>query len=328
MQALICHAFGPIEQLKIESISDPTPLSNEVVIDIAYASVNFPDVLMAQGLYQTKPPFPFSPGHEISGVVSQVGSAINHLKVGQRVYCFANYGGFAEKIAVDANLVLPLPEDIPLDIAASITLTYGTSLHALRNIAKLQVGETLLVLGASGGVGMAAIEIAKMIGAHVIACVSSAQKAQFCRDVGADHIINYEEEDLRVRVKEITNGQGCHVVYDPVGGRYSEIALRNLTWRGRYLVVGFASGEIPKIPLNLALLSERSIMGVFWGEWVKRNFKEHIACMQYITKQIQNGSLKPKVTECFSFQNSIQAMEHLASRNAMGKVVIEINKNL
>jgi NADPH:quinone reductase len=328
MQALICDSFGPINQLKIKEVSDPTPLPDQVVIDVAYAAVNFPDALVVQGLYQNKPPFPFSPGNEMSGVITALGSNIKDLKIGQRVFGYSSHGGFAQKLALDSHNVMPLPDSMSLAIGSAITLTYGTSLHALQNIAALKANETLLVLGASGGVGIAAVELAKIMGAKVIACVSTTEKAQFCKQMGADYTINYETEDLKARIKELTGDQGVQVVYDAVGGKHAETALRSLSWRGRFLVVGFASGEIPKIPLNLALLSERFIMGVFWGAWTRRNFQEHLQNMEKIGHWIKDGSLRPVITKTYPFEDSVQAIEHLASRKAMGKVVIEINANL
>ena len=326
MKALLCEAFGPIADLKIKEVADPTPAPQQVVIDVAYSSVNFPDALMVQGLYQTKPPFPFSPGHEISGIVSAVGSEVSHLKIGDRVFCAPSYGGFAEKIAVNAQLVIPLPGDISLEIGAAITLTYGTSFHALKNIAKVKALETVLILGASGGVGAAAIELSKVLGARVIACASSQEKLDFCRQLGSDELINYDTEDLKSKIKEFTQQKGCDVVYDPVGGKYAETALRGLGWRGRYLVVGFATGEIPKIPLNLALLSERNIMGVFWGDWVRRNPQEHVENMKYITQLISSKAINPVITKTFAFEDAAKAIEHLASRSAMGKVVVRIKE--
>ena len=328
MQALICNSFGPIHQLKIEEVPDPAPKPHQVVIDVAYAAVNFPDALVVQGLYQNKPPFPFSPGNEMSGVITALGTEVKHLHVGQRVFGYSSHGGFAQKIALDASNVMPLPDAMSLAIGSAITLTYGTSLHALQNIAKLQANETLLVLGASGGVGIAAVELAKIMGAQVIACVSTPEKGAFCKEMGADHVILYETEDMKSRIKDLTEGRGVNVVYDGVGGKHAEIALRSLSWRGRFLVVGFASGEIPKIPLNLALLSERNMMGVFWGEWTRRNFKEHLQNMDLISQWIKDGSLRPVITKTYPFEDAVQAIEHLASRSAMGKVVIEINANL
>ncbi len=328
MKAIICEKFGPIHDLKIKEVNIPQPKENEVLVDVAYAAVNFPDALMVQGLYQTKPPFPFSPGHEVSGIVRAVGTNVENLKVGDRIYCAPSYGGFAEQIIINSNLAIPLPDSISLKTAAALTLTYGTSWHALNNLAKLQKDETILILGASGGVGSAAIELAKHLGARVIACASSDEKLEVCKQLGADEVINYDKEDLKTRIRELTNQQGCNVVYDPVGGHYSEIALRSLSWRGRHLVVGFASGEIPKIPLNLALLSERHIIGVFWGDWVHRNPNNHIANMNYMMELIMQNKINPLITETFIFEDSVAAIEHLNSRKAVGKVVIQVNTQL
>jgi len=328
MKAIICEKFGPIHDLKIKEVNIPQPKENEVLVDVAYAAVNFPDALMVQGLYQTKPPFPFSPGHEVSGIVRAVGTNVENLKVGDRIYCAPSYGGFAEQIIINSNLAIPLPDSISLKTAAALTLTYGTSWHALNNLAKLQKDETILILGASGGVGSAAIELAKHLGARVIACASSDEKLEVCKQLGADEVINYDKEDLKARIRELTNQQGCNVVYDPVGGHYSEIALRSLSWRGRHLVVGFASGEIPKIPLNLALLSERHIIGVFWGDWVRRNPNDHIANMNYMMELIMQNKINPLITETFIFEDSVAAIEHLNSRKAVGKVVIQVNTQL
>ena len=328
MKAIICEKFGPIHDLKIKEVNIHQPKENEVLVDVAYAAVNFPDALMVQGLYQTKPPFPFSPGHEVSGIVSAIGTNVANLKIGDRIYCAPSYGGFAEQIIINSNLAIPLPDSISLKTAAALTLTYGTSWHALNNLAKLQKDETILILGASGGVGSAAIELAKHLGAKVIACASSDEKLEVCKQLGADEVINYDKEDLKARIRELTNQQGCNVVYDPVGGHYSEIALRSLSWRGRHLVVGFASGEIPKIPLNLALLSERHIIGVFWGDWVRRNPNDHIANMNYMMELIMQNKINPLITETFSFEDSVAAIEHLNSRKAVGKVVIQVNTQL
>jgi NADPH:quinone reductase len=328
MKALMCEKFGPIQDLKIREINLPTLQENEVLVDVAYAAVNFPDALMVQGLYQTKPPFPFSPGHEVSGIVRVIGSNVSHLKRGDRIFCAPSYGGFAEQIIIQSHQAIPLPESIHLKTAAALTLTYGTSWHALKNLAKLQKDEIVLVLGASGGVGSAAIELSKHLGAQVIACASSAEKLKVCKELGADHVINYEIEDLKTKIRELTQQKGCNVVYDPVGGKYAEIALRSLGWRGRHLVVGFASGEIPKIPLNLALLSERSIIGVFWGDWVRRNPDKHLESMNHMMELIMQKKINPLITETFQFADAVAAIEHLNSRKAIGKVVIEINGKL
>ena len=326
MKALVCNSFGPIDQLQIKEINDPTPTSGQVVIDVGYASVNFPDALIVQGLYQVKPPTPFTPGHELAGVVSKVGEGVKEFKIGDRVVATPGVGGFAEKVLVDQMKVLPLPTNMSMQQGASLTLTYGTSLHALKNCADLQPGQTILILGAAGGVGIAAIEIAKVMGAKVIAAASSQEKLDFCKKSGADFLINYESENLKEKIQEITGGKGIDVVYDAVGGKYSETALRALAWRGKFLVVGFAAGEIPKIPLNLALLSERSIIGVFWGEWVRRNSEGHRLNMELLSDWFKGQKINPPVCATFTLDKAKDAIEHLSSRQALGKVVVEINK--
>ena len=326
MKALVCNSFGPIDQLQIKEINDPTPASGQVVIDVGYASVNFPDALIVQGLYQVKPPTPFTPGHELAGVISKVGEGVKEFKIGDRVVATPGVGGFAEKVLVDEKKVLPLPTNMSMQQGASLTLTYGTSLHALKNCANLQPGQTILILGAAGGVGIAAIEIAKVMGATVIAAASSQEKLDFCKMSGADYIINYESENLKEKIQEITEGKGIDVVYDAVGGKYSEAALRALAWRGKFLVVGFAAGEIPKIPLNLALLSERSIIGVFWGEWVRRNPEGHRLNMELLSDWFKDQKISPPVCATFTLNKAKDAIEHLSSRQALGKVVVEVNK--
>lgn len=328
MKALVCEKFGPIDELNLRDFEVPNPDDNQVQINVAFASVNFPDSLIVQGLYQVKPNPPFIPGHELAGVVTKVGANVKNLKVGDRVVATPGIGGFAETVCVDAIKAFPLPGKMTMEQGASLTLTYGTSLHALQNCANLQKGETLLVLGASGGVGIAAIEIAKKIGAKVIAAASTKDKLEYCKEFGADDLINYEAENLKDRIQEITNGQGVNVVYDAVGGKYSEPALRSLAWRGRFLVVGFAAGEIPKIPLNLALLSERNIMGVYWGDWVRRNPQKHKENMELLSDWFAMGVIKPPVSSKYKFEQAKEAILHLASRKAKGKVVIEINSQI
>lgn len=328
MKALICESFGPIDQLKVLETPSPELSPGKVLIKISYAAVNFPDALIVQGLYQVKPPLPFSPGHEASGIVIGVGQGVTRFRSGDRVVFTPGFGAFAEEAICDENKVIPLPKNMSMKFGACLTLTYGTSFHALKNCAHLSNGETILILGASGGVGSAAIELAKVMGARVIAAASTDEKLQVCKNLGADELINYETEDLKTRLKEITNGQGVDVVYDAVGGKYTETALRSLGWRGRLLVVGFAAGEIPKIPLNLALLSERSIIGVFWGDWVRRNPQEHFESMQTLAGWFEQGKIKPLISETFSLDDAKDAIEHLASRKALGKVAIEINPEL
>lgn len=328
MKALVCESFGPIDQLKITDTQPPELSPGKVLIKISYAAVNFPDALIVQGLYQVKPPLPFSPGHEASGIVTGIGQGVTRFKVGDRVVFTPGFGAFAEEAICDENKVIPLPNNMSMKFGACLTLTYGTSFHALKNCAHLKSGETILILGASGGVGSAAIELAKVMGARVIAAASTDAKLQVCKELGADELINYETEDLKNRLKELTNGNGVDVVYDAVGGKYSEIALRALGWRGRLLVVGFAAGEIPKIPLNLALLSERSIIGVFWGDWVRRNPKEHYESMQTLATWFDQSKIKPLISETYLLKDAKEAIKHLASRKALGKVAIEINPEI
>jgi NADPH2:quinone reductase len=322
MKALMCHAFGPIADLRLEDVPTPTPGAAQVLIRVEAASVNFPDALIVQGLYQFKPPLPFSPGAELAGVVEAVGDDVKDLKPGDRVIASTMHGSFAQWCVADANRVLPLPAGMDFELGAAFVLTYGTSLHALQQCARLQAGETLLVLGAAGGVGLAAIEIAKAMGARVIAAASSAQKLALCKKVGADELINYDEEELRRRVDALTDGRGADVVYDPVGGSYSETALRATAWRGRFLVVGFAAGEIPKIPLNLALLRERAIIGVFWGDAMRRDPAQHLANMKLLSEWFAAGKVRPVISERVPLAGAADAITRMANRQVMGKVVV------
>jgi len=322
MKALMCRAFGPINTLRVEEVPSPVPGPGKVRIDVKAASINFPDALIVQGLYQFKPELPFSPGSELSGVVSAVGEGVTNAHVGDRVIAAVGHGAFAEECLADAAQLLPLPLGMDFELGASFVLTYGTSLHALQQVARLQAGETLLVLGAAGGVGLAAIEIAKIFGARVVAAASSAERLALCKQVGADETINYAEEDLRKRVDALTGGKGADVVYDPVGGKYSEMALRATAWRGRFLVVGFAAGEIPKIALNLALLKERAILGVFWGDAVRRDPGTHLANMKQLAAWFASGQVRPVISERIPLAEAGAAIMRLASRQAMGKLVV------
>lgn len=322
MKALMCHAFGPIDTLRVEEVAAPVPGPGQVLIDVKAAAINFPDALIVQGLYQAKPPLPFAPGAELAGVVAALGEGVQRLKVGDRVIAAVGHGAFAEDCVADAAQVMPLLPGMDFELGAAFVLTYGTSLHALRKIGALQAGETLLVLGAAGGVGLAAIEIAKALGARVIAAASSAEKLALCRKLGADETIDYSNEDLRKRVDALTGGKGADVVYDPVGGTLAEAALRATAWRGRYLVIGFASGEIPKLPLNLALLMERAILGVFWGAAVRRDPASHLANMQQLAQWFAEGKVRPVVSERVPLAGAAAAIERLARRQAMGKIVV------
>jgi len=326
MKALVCNTFGPIEDLKVEDVESPSAGPGQVVVAIKAAALNFPDALIVQGLYQVKPALPFSPGAEFSGVVKTVGEGVSHLKVGERVMALVPHGGLAEECAVDARGVIPLPDDMDYATGSALLLTYCTSLHALKDVAKLAAGETLLVLGASGGVGIAAIEIGKLMGARVIAAASSEEKLALCREHGADETIDYVRDDLRERVDALTEKRGVDVVYDAVGGAYSEAALRATSWGGRLLVVGFATGEIPRIPLNLALLKEREILGVYWGDWAKRNPKLQQAHLLQLLDWFRNQQIAPPVTEQLPLAGAVDALQRMAKRQVRGKVVVLVDK--
>ena len=325
MKAVLCKQFGPPESLVIEELPSPKAGAGEVVVRMRAASLNFPDVLIIQNKYQFKPPLPFSPGSELAGVVKEVGEGVAGHKPGDRVIAFTTYGAFAEEVKVDAGRLVPIPEGMDFNSAAAFLLTYGTSDHALRDRGQLRAGETLLVLGAAGGVGLAAIEIGKALGAHVIACASSADKLEVCKQHGADETINYATEDMRERIKELTGGRGVDVVYDPVGGPYTEPALRSTAWRGRLLVIGFAAGDIPKIPLNLPLLKGCSIMGVFWGDFARREPKAFAASIGQLGAWFRAGKLKPHVSQTFPREQAVEALKLMAGRKVKGKVVLTAN---
>ncbi|WP_334041353.1 NADPH:quinone oxidoreductase family protein [Burkholderia ambifaria] len=322
MKALMCTAFGPIDRLRIDDVAIPEPAAGQVRIRVKAASLNFPDALIVQGLYQVKPALPFSPGAEFAGVIDAVGDGVSAWQPGDEVVAFTGHGGFAEQCVADVHQIAALPPGMTFEQGAALVLAYGTSLHALQQRARLQQGETLLVLGAAGGVGLAAIEIAKALGARVIAAASSADKLALCRAAGADDTIDYATEDLRRRVDELTGGRGADVVYDPVGGAYSEAALRATAWRGRFLVVGFAAGEIPKIALNLALLKERDILGVFWGDAVRRDPAEHMVNMRQLAQWFAAGKVRPAITERVPLSGAADAIARMANRQVKGKVVI------
>jgi len=322
MKAVLCRQFGPPESLVYEEMPSPTAGAGEVVVSVKAASLNFPDVLIIQNKYQFKPPLPFSPGSEMAGVVKEVGDGVKGYKTGDRVIAFTTYGAFAEEVKVEAARLVPIPEGMDFNSAAAFLLTYGTSDHALRDRGALKAGETLLVLGAAGGVGLAAIEIGKAMGAKVIACASSADKLEVCTQHGADVGINYATEDMRERIKELTGGKGVDVVYDAVGGPYTEPALRSTTWRGRLLVVGFAAGDIPKIPLNLTLLKGCAIVGVFWGDFARREPKAFAASIAQLGAWFREGKLKPHVSQTFPLSQAVDALKLMAARKVKGKVVL------
>jgi NADPH:quinone reductase len=308
----------------VEDVADPVPGERQVLVDVKACAVNFPDVLIIQNLYQFKPPLPFSPGAEIAGVVSAVGSAVNDIAPGERVFATVGWGGLAERVAADKDSVIPVPDGVDFVHAASFLYAYGTSHYALKDRAHLLPEESLVVLGAAGGVGLAAVEIGAAMGATVIAAASSDAKLQLTREHGASSTINYANEDLKTRIRELTDGSGADVVYDPVGGRYSEAALRAMAWEGRFLVVGFAAGEIPAIPLNLALLKSCEIVGVFWGAFVGRDPDAHRRNVEELMRWWREGKLRPHVSSTYPLARASDAIRELADRTAKGKVVVTI----
>jgi NADPH2:quinone reductase len=322
VKAVLCKAFGPPESLVVEETPSPIAGPGEVVISVKAAGVNFPDVLIIQNKYQVKPALPFSPGSEVAGIVKSVGDGVTRFKPGDAVLAFTTYGGFAEEVKTDGARLLPIPPGMSFTSAAAFGLTYATSDHALRDRGELKAGETLLVLGAAGGVGLAAIEIGKALGARVLACASTDEKLAVCREHGADATINYATDDLRERIKTLTDGRGADVIYDPVGGAYTEPALRSIAWRGRLLVVGFAAGDNPRIALNLTLLKGCSIVGVYWGEFTRREPARFAEEMRQLGDWYAAGKLRPHVSETFPLERAPEALTLMAERKVKGKVVI------
>jgi NADPH:quinone reductase len=323
MKAIVCKNWGLPDTLTVENLPDPVPAAGQVSIEVQAAGVNFPDVLIIQNKYQFKPELPFTPGSELAGVVRAVGEGVSHLKVGDRVIAFIGNGAFAQQVVAPAAVVMPMPPGMDFDTAAAITLTYGTSHHAVVDRAQLKAGETMLVLGAAGGVGLAAIEIGKALGARVIAAASTDEKLAVCTAHGADATINYSNEDLREAIKAATGGRGPDVIYDPVGGVYAEPAFRSIGWRGRYLVVGFANGEIPKLPLNLTLLKGASLVGVFWGDFARREPKANLAAMQELMGWLASGKIQPHISGRYALAETPKALNDMAARKVTGKVVIQ-----
>ena len=322
MKAILCKAFGPPESLVFEEVASPVPGPGEAVVSVKAASVNFPDVLIIENKYQLKPPLPFSPGSELAGIVTAVGDGVTTLKPGDHVMAITGYGAFAEEVKAEARRVLTMPPGMDFATAAAFGLTYATSEHALVDRGALKAGETLLVLGAAGGVGLAAIEIGKILGARVIACASTDDKLAVCRAHGADATINYATGNLRDEIKQLAGEQGVDVVCDPVGGPYSEPAFRSTGWAGRFLVVGFAAGEIPKIPLNLPLLKGSSIVGVSWGGLMRREPARFAAGIDQLCQWYGEGRLKPHVDRTFPLERAAEALTLMATRNVKGKVVL------
>jgi len=322
MHAWLCNNPVGIDALTWTELPTPQPGAGEVLVKIHAASLNFPDLLIVQNKYQIKPALPFVPGSEYAGVVEAVGQGVSHLKIGQAVACLSGTGGFATHTLAPAALCMPLPPGFPLVDAAAFIMIYATSHHALLDRAQLKAGETVLVLGAAGGVGTSAIQIAKACGARVIAAASSADKCALCISIGADASINYSSENLREAVKTLTHGKGPDVIYDPVGGDYTEPAFRSIAWRGRYLVVGFAAGPIPSLPLNLALLKGASIVGVFWGDFAKREARANAAMMGELAQWYGQGKIKPVIDRTLPMGELKAAFAHMGSRGVKGKLVM------
>ena len=332
MKALQCVELGGPDKLKINEVDSPSVIPGHVVIDVKSGSIDFPDVLMIQGLYQFQPPLPFTPGGESAGIISEVGEDVTKFKVGDKVFAMTGTGAFAEKILAHEASCMLIPDSMDYDSAAALSMTYGTSLYALKQRANIQPGETLLVLGASGGVGIAAIELGKAMGAKVIAAASTQDKVDMCMAHGADEGFIYpsgnldrdQQKQLSNKIKELTGGIGANVVYDPVGDSYSEPCLRATAWEGRYLVIGFAAGEIPKIPLNITLLKGCQIVGVFWGAWVGMHPDENNKNFNELFKLHAEGKINPEVSQKYVLENSADAFSHLANRKAKGKVIINM----
>ncbi|MTI50588.1 MAG: NADPH:quinone oxidoreductase family protein [Alcanivorax sp.] len=324
MRAILCKELGPADKLVIEDVPSPQVSGDGVKVKVKAAGLNFPDTLIIEGKYQIKPELPFSPGGEMAGEIIEVGPDVKNLKPGMRVMGLTGYGSFAEEMVIGESRVIPVPDGMKDETAAAFSMVYGTSYHALKQRANIQPGETLLVLGASGGVGLAAVELGKAMGAKVIAAASSDDKLQVAKEAGADDLINYTDEDLKDALKS-RYPQGIDVIYDPVGDRFTEPALRNMAWNGRFLIVGFAAGEIPKIPANLTLLKGCSVVGVFWGAFTAKEPKEHIQNVKELMQLFAEGKINPRVSEVFPFEQYEDALAALSSRRAKGKVVLKVS---
>lgn len=326
MQTVLCKSYGPPENLTLEDVADPEPGDGQVLIDVYAAGLNYPDTLQIAGKYQFQPPFPFTPGAEVAGTVAEVGDGVQHVKPGDRVMALPGIGGMAERVVADAHAVAPIPSSMDFDTAAGFALVYGTSYHALKQRAQLQPGETLVVLGAAGGVGLAAVEIGKAFGARVIAAAGTDEKLEVARSRGADELINYSEEKLKDHIKRLTGGKGADVIFDPVGGELFDQCTRAVNWNGRILVIGFTSGVIPKYPTNLALLKGCQLVGVFWGEFVKREPQACRANVAELFKLHATGKLKPLADQVFPLQEYAQALNLFVNRKAVGKVVLRVRE--
>lgn len=322
MKALLCTRYGTPDDLELADIADPAPQPGEAVVKIAASALNFFDTLIIAGRYQNKPAMPFSPAAEFAGTVERVGDGVSGLKPGDRVLGFAGYGAARERIALSAAKLVKIPDGVDFDHAAGLCVTYGTALHALKDRAQLKAGETLAVLGASGGVGVAAVELGKLMGARVIACASSQEKIAFAHGHGADDGIDYANEDLKDALRRVTDGRGAEVIYDPVGGAYSEAALRSIAWLGRFLVIGFAAGEIPRLPLNLVLLKGCDVRGVFWNSWVERDPDGHRANTAQLLAWLKEGKFSSHVHAVYPLAEAPAALKAIAAREVMGKVIL------
>jgi len=326
MKAILCNAHGLPESLQLGTVPEPSPGPADVRIRVRACGVNFPDVLMIQNKYQFKPPLPFSPGGEVSGDVISVGADVKHVKAGDRVVALCGWGGFAEEVVVQHSRVFPMPRGMDFLTGATTLYTYGTSYHALKDRAQVKKGETVLVLGAGGGVGLAAVELATLMGATVIAAASTDEKLDVCAEKGASQLINYSTEDLRARIKEITQDQGVDVVYDPIGGELATEALRSMAWRGRYLVVGFASGTIPQFPGNLPLLKGCAIMGVFWGSFAEREPQLSLQNLGELLGFIKSGLIKQRLHKVYTLEEAPTALADLMNRKVTGKAVVKVGE--
>jgi NADPH:quinone reductase len=321
MRAVLCRSLGPPGSLVLEDVPAPEPGPGEVVVAIKACGVNFPDTLIIEGKYQFKPPLPFSPGGEVAGVVARVGEGVSSVRPGDRVIAVTGYGGFAEEVVADASRLIPLPESMDFPTGSALLFTYGTAQYALRDRAHVRAGETMLVLGAAGGTGLAAVEVGSVLGARVIAVASSDSKLELCRARGASETINYSTEDMRTRIKELTGGDGVDVVFDPVGGEHAEAAVRGTAWGGRYLVIGFVAG-IPRIPLNLVLLKSCSIVGVFWGAFVARDPARNRELLAELFAWHSEGKIAPHISATYPLEGAVDALNDLLERKALGKIVV------
>lgn len=322
MKAVMCRAFGPPSSLTLEDVAEPVVGPGEVVIRVGAAGLNFYDTLAIENRYQYKPALPFSPGGELAGEIETLGAGVSGFAVGDRVIAYTKFNACREKAVAEAASLVKIPDAVDTIEAAGLMVTYGTAMHAFIDRADLSPGETVAVLGASGGVGLAALEIAHLMGARVIACASSADKLALCRELGADETIDYEREDLKERLKALTDGRGVDVVFDVVGGRFTEPSVRALAWRGRLLVVGFAAGEIPRIPLNLLLLKGADLRGVFWGESIRHEPEAHAENMRLVLEWVAEGKLRPHTHHVYPLAETAAALQEIASRRVKGKVVV------